>query len=301
MDRISSMRVFVRAASVGSISAAARHIGMSAAMATKHIDALELRLGVKLFHRTTKRRSLTLTEAGNHYLDACERILADIDETEAAVSSQRIKANGLLRMNIPVSFGSRFIAPRILEFSHRHPEVKIELGLSDAQLDIISGSWDLAIRIGQLKDSPLKTRRLGDSFMRVCASPDYLDNRGIPRSANDLTQHNCLSYTLSGMQNSEHWAFGKRGEYKVPISGDLVANSGDALLAAAVAGQGVIYQPHFIVGEALNQGKLVDLVLDKPVMDIGGIHVIYPPDRHPPAKVRVMIDYLVEVFGKNPP
>ena len=137
--------------------------------------------------------------------------------------------------------------------------------------------------------------------MRVCASPDYLDNRGIPRSANDLTQHNCLSYTLSGMQNSEHWAFGKKGEYKVPISGDLVANSGDALLAAAVAGQGVIYQPHFIVGEALNQGKLVDLVLDKPVMDIGGIHVIYPPDRHPPAKVRVMIDYLVEVFGKNPP
>ncbi len=301
MDRISSMRVFVRAASVGSISAAARHIGMSAAMATKHIDALELRLGVKLFHRTTKRRSLTLTEAGNHYLDACERILADIDEAEAAVSSQRIKANGLLRMNIPVSFGTRFIAPRILEFSHRHPEVKIELGLSDAQLDIIAGSWDLAIRIGQLEDSPLKTRRLGDSFMRVCASPDYLDNRGIPRSANDLTQHNCLSYTLSGMQNSEHWAFGKKGEYKVPISGDLVANSGDALLAAAVAGQGVIYQPHFIVGEALNQGKLVDLVLDKPVMDIGGIHVIYPPDRHPLAKVRVMIDYLVEVFGKNPP
>ena len=301
MDRISSMRVFVRAASVGSISAAARHIGMSAAMATKHIDALELRLGVKLFHRTTKRRSLTLTEAGNHYLDACERILADIDEAEAAVSSQRIKANGLLRMNIPVSFGTRFIAPRILEFSHRHPEVKIELGLSDAQLDIIAGSWDLAIRIGQLEDSPLKTRRLGNSFMRVCASPDYLDNRGIPRSANDLTQHNCLSYTLSGMQNSEHWAFGKKGEYKVPISGDLVANSGDALLAAAVAGQGVIYQPHFIVGEALNQGKLVDLVLDKPVMDIGGIHVIYPPDRHPPAKVRVMIDYLVEVFSKNPP
>ena len=301
MDRISSMRVFVRAASVGSISAAARHIGMSAAMATKHIDALELRLGVKLFHRTTKRRSLTLTEAGNHYLDACERILADIDEAEAAVSSQRIKANGLLRMNIPVSFGTRFIAPRILEFSHRHPEVKIELGLSDAQLDIIAGSWDLAIRIGQLEDSPLKTRRLGDSFMRVCASPDYLDNRGIPRSVNDLTQHNCLSYTLSDMQNSEHWAFGKKGEYKVPISGDLVANSGDALLAAAVAGQGVIYQPHFIVGEALNQGKLVDLVLDKPVMDIGGIHVIYPPDRHPPAKVRVMIDYLVEVFGKNPP
>ena len=103
------------------------------------------------------------------------------------------------------------------------------------------------------------------------------------------------------MQDSEHWAFGKKGEFKVPINGDLVANSGEALLAAAVAGQGVIYQPHFIVCEALQQGKLVDLELDKPVMEIGGIHVLYPPDRHPPAKVRVMIDYLVEVFAKDSP
>lgn len=301
MDRITSMRVFVRAASAGSISAAARHIGMSPAMAAKHIDALELRLGIKLFHRTTKRRSLTLTEAGNDYLDACERILADIDEAEAAVSSQRIMASGLLRMNVPVSFGTRFISPLIPEFSHRHPEVKIELGLNDSNLDLIAGSWDLAIRIGRLEDSLLRTRRLGDSCMQVCASPDYLDNRGIPRSVNDLAQHNCLSYTLSRMQDSEHWAFGKKGEFKVPINGDLVANSGDALLAAAVAGQGIIYQPHFIVCEALEQGKLVDLELDKPAIEIGGIHVLYPPDRHPPAKVRVMIDYLVEEFAKNPP
>ena len=301
MDRITSMRVFVRAASAGSISAAARHIGMSPAMATKHIDTLELRLGVKLFHRTTKRQSLTLTEAGNEYLEACQRILADLDEAEAAVSSQRIKASGLLRMNVPVSFATRFIAPLLSEFSHQHPEVKVELGLSDAQLDIIAGNWDLAIRIGRLEDSMLRTRRLGDSCMHVCASPDYLDRRGIPRSVNDLAQHNCLSYTLSGMQDSEHWAFGKKGEFKIPINGDLVANSGEALLAAAIAGQGVIYQPHFIVCEALEQGKLVDLELDKPVMDIGGIHVLYPPDRHPPAKVRVMIDYLVEVFGKDSP
>ena len=301
MDRITSMRIFVRAASAGSISAAARHVGMSAAMATKHIDGLELRLGVKLFHRTTKRQSLTLTEAGNNYLEACQRILADIDEAEAAVSSQRIKATGLLRMNVPVSFGTRFIAPLIPKFSHQHPEVKIELGLSDAQLDLIAGSWDLAIRIGRLEDSLLRTRHLGDSCMQVCASPDYLDRRGEPRKVSDLSQHNCLSYTLSGMQDSEHWAFGKKGEFKIPLSGDLVANSGEALLAAAVAGQGVIYQPHFIVGEALEQGTLIELPLDKPVMEIGGIHVLYPPDRHPPAKVRVMIDYLVKSFAKNPP
>ena len=299
MDRITSMRVFVRAADAGSFSAAARHIGMSAAMATKHVDALEVRLGVKLFHRTTKRKSLNLTEAGSEYLEACERILADIDETEAAVSSQRIKASGLLRMNAPVSFGARFIAPLVPEFCKRHPEVKLELGLNDNLQDLIAGSWDLAIRIGKLTDSPLRVRRLGDSCMQVCASPDYLDTRGVPRTVKDLTQHNCLSYTLSTMQDSEHWAFGKKGEYHVPVSGDLISNNGDALVAAAVAGQGVIYQPNFIVYEAVKRGDLVVLELDKPAIEIGGIHVLYPPDRHPPAKVRVMIDYLVEMFSEE--
>src|SRR5690554_1686168 len=293
------MRVFVRAASAGSLSAAARHSGMSPAMATKHVNALEARLGVKLFHRTTRR--LSLTEPGSDYLEACQRILADIDEAEAAVASQRIKATGLLRMNVPLSFGMRYVAPLIAEFSHRHPEVTVELGLSDAQLDLIAGNWDLAIRIGRLADSPLQTRQLGDSCMMVCAAPAYLDRRGIPRTVAELAQHNCLSYTLSAMQNREQWVFGARGEVRVPITGDLIANNGDALLAAALTGQGIIYQPHFIVCEALRRGELVALELDKPAMELGGIHVLYPPDRRPPAKVRVMIDYLVEVFARTPP
>lgn len=298
MDRVISMRVFVRAASVGSLSAAARHLGMSPAMATKHVNSLEARLGVKLFHRTTRR--LSLTEAGSNYLEACQRILPEIDEAEAAATSQRVKATGLLRMNVPLSFGTRYVAPLIAEFSHRHPEVKIELGLSDTQLDLIAGSWDLAIRIGHLADSPLQTRQLGDSCMKVCAAPAYLDRRGVPRTIGELAQHNCLSYTLSAMQDSKQWAFGTEGEIRVPIDGDLLANNGDALLAAAVAGQGVIYQPHFIVCEAVKRGDLVVLKLDKPVVELGGIHVLYPPDRRPPAKVRMMIDYLVEALARTP-
>jgi len=296
VDRVTSMRVFVRAAIDGSLSAAARHLGMSPAMATKHVNALEARLGVKLFHRTTRR--LSLTEAGSDYLEACQRILPDIDEAEAAVASQRIKASGLLRMNVPLSFGSRFVAPLIPPFSRRHPEVTVELGLSDAQLDLLAGSWDLAIRIGHLADSSLQARRLGDSALRVCAAPDYLDRRGVPRRISELTQHNCLSYTLSAAQGRNHWAFGARGEFRIAVSGDLLANNGDALLAAAAAGQGIIYQPDFIVGEALERGILVALELDKPVVDLGGIHVLYPPDRRPPAKVRAMIDYLAEAFGE---
>lgn len=299
MDRVTSMRVFVRSASAGSLSAAARHLGMSAAMATKHVDSLEARLGVKLLHRTTRR--LSLTEAGSNYLEACQRILADIDEAEAAAASQRIKASGLLRMNVPLSFGIRFIAPLLPAFSQRHPEVKIELGLNDAQLDLLDGSWDMAIRIGRLADSPLQARRLGDSMMQVCAAPAYLDQRGVPRRVAELVQHNCLSYTLSSLQDGKQWAFGRQGEFRVPVSGDLLANNGDALLAAAVAGQGIIYQPHFIVGEALARGELVALTLDKPAVELGGIHVLYPPDRRPPAKVRVMIDYLAEAFAKTQP
>ncbi|WP_442594766.1 LysR family transcriptional regulator [Parapusillimonas sp. JC17] len=299
MDRITSMRVFVRAASAGSLSAAARHMGMSPAMATKHVNALEARLGVKLFHRSTRR--LALTEAGSDYLEACQRILPDIDEAEAAAASQRIKATGLLRMNVPLSFGSRFIAPLIPEFSRQYPEVKIELGLSDAQLDLIAGNWDLAIRIGRLADSPLQARRLGDCAMLICAAPAYLDRRGVPRRVAELSQHNCLSYTLSAMQNGKQWLFGLDGEFAVPINGDLLANNGDALLAAAVGGQGLIYQPHFIVGDALDRGELVALELDKPVMPLGGIHVLYPPDRRPPAKVRAMVDYLAQAFARTPP
>lgn len=299
MDRITSMRVFVRSASAGSLSAAARHLGMSPAMAAKHVNALEARLGVKLFHRTTRR--LSLTEAGSNYLEACQRILPEIDEAEAVAASQRVKATGLLRMNVPLSFGERFVAPLIPAFSHQHPEVKVELGLSDAQVDLLAGSWDLAIRIGRLSDSNLQARRLGDSAMLVCAAPSYLDQRGVPRRVAELAQHNCLSYTLSPMQDARTWAFGPDGEIRVPISGDLLANNGNALLAAAVGGQGIIYQPHFIVGEALDAGRLVALELDQPVIELGGIHVLYPPDRRPPAKVRVMIDYLAEAFERAPP
>ena len=299
MDRVISMRVFVQAALAGSLSAAARHLDMSPAMATKHVNALESRLGVKLFHRTT--RGLTLTEAGANYLEACQRILPDIEAAEAEAASQRLKASGLLRMNVPLSFGTLYIAPLLAEFTRRHPEVTLELGLSDAQLDLLSGHWDLAIRIGRLADSNRHTRQLGDSAMKVCAAPAYLDRRGIPRSVHELIQHNCLSYTLSTTQNQKHWVFGHKGEIQVPVQGDILANNGDALVAAALTGHGIIYQPHFIVCNALKRGDLVTLELDKPVMPLGGIHVLYPPDRRPPAKVRAMIDYLAEAFQSTPP
>ena len=298
LDRVTGMRVFTEAATQASLSAAARVLGMSPAMATKHVDALEARLGIKLLHRTTRR--LTLTDAGADYLGACRRILQELDEAESELVARRTDAVGKLRMNLPLSFGTRFIAPLLPEFGRRYPQVQVELGLSDAQQDLIQGGWDLAIRIGHLADSALKARRLGDCPMRVCASPEYLQRHGTPRRAAELSGHNCLSYTLSPMQARGSWAFGARGEIQVPVQGNLTANNGDALLVAALGGQGVIYQPDFIVADALARGALVALELDHPALDLGGLHVLVPPARRAPAKVRARIDYLVECLASVP-
>jgi len=295
LDRFTGMRVFIQAASHGSLSAAGRALNLSPAMATKHLDALEARLGVKLLHRSTRR--LSLTEAGTEFLAASRRIVQELDEAESEVAARRTEAVGRLRMNLPLSFGMRFIAPLLPEFSRRYPQVEVELGLSDAQQDLIQGGWDLAIRIGHLADSALQSRRLGDCPMQLCAAPSYLARCGTPRRVADLAGHNCLSYTLSPQQARGNWAFGPRAEIQVPVQGNLKANNGEALLAAAIGGQGVIYQPEFIVAEALAQGTLVALVLDQPALDLGGLHVLFPPDRRPPAKVRAMIDYLVECLA----
>lgn len=296
-DRFVGMRVFVNVADYGSISAAGRALDMSPAMATKHLDALEARLGIKLAHRTT--RQITITDAGNIYLQSCRRILQDLNEAEAELIAQRHEAVGTLHMNVPLSFGVRFIAPLLPEFSSQYPKVDVELGLSDNRLDLIEGAWDLGIRVGQLSDEPFKARKLGDCPMHVCASPKYLENYGTPQTVKSLSSHNCLSYSLSNSQGNGYWKFGREGNIEVPVKGNLMANNGDALLTAAIAGQGVIYQPSFIVDEAIKQGRLVSLTLDQPMLDLGGVHVLFHSATRPPAKVRIMVEYLKHAFQQQ--
>lgn len=294
LDRFLSMRVFSQAAALGSLSAAGRSLHMSPAMATKHLDALEARLGIKLLRRTT--RQLTLTDAGSQYLESCRRILQEVDEAESEVLAQRNEAVGQLRMNVPLSFGVRFIAPLLPEFNRLYPQVEVELGLSDAKQDLLREGWDLAIRIGHLADSSLKARRLGDCELLVCGSPAYLNRYGRPSRAAELSDHLCLSYTLSPMQGEGYWCFGRQGEVRIPVKSSLKANNGDALLAAAIGGQGLIYQPDFIVNQALANGSLEAITLDIPTVEVGGLHVLSPPDRRPPAKVRAMIDFLQQAL-----
>jgi len=297
LDRLTGMQVFASVAALGSLSAAARALGMSQSMATKHMAALEARLGVKLLHRTTRR--LTLTEAGRAYLDAAERILSEVEEADAKAAAGAAEVRGALRLNVPVSFGIREIAPLIPEFLRNHPALTIDLGLNDRQVDLIEEGWDLAVRIGDMADSSMIARRLAPCHTVVCAAPRYLSERGTPRTVADLARHNCLGYTLSRTVGPDRWLFGDR-KTSVPVSGSLKANNGDALAAAAVAGEGIVYTPTFLVAREIAAGLLVPIELDHQPIALGGVFAVYPADRRPPAKVRAFIDFLVKRFGPVP-
>jgi len=298
LDRLTGLEVFAKVAGLGSLSAAGRAMGMSQTMVTKHLAALEARLGVKLFHRTTRR--LAITEAGRSYLEASERILAEMEAANAAVAADRVEPRGLLRLNVPVVFGTRQIASLLPQFAQLYPQVTVELGLNDRHVDLAEEGWDMAIRIGALADSSLIARRLAPCRMATCAAPSYLKARGTPRIVAELAAHNCLGYTLA-LSGPHRRSFGRRAEVSVSVSGDLRANNGDALLAAAVAGQGIIYQPTFIVADDLRAGRLTALPLDQPTNESLAVHAVYLPDRHPPAKLRAFIDFIAARFAPEPP
>ena len=299
LDRLTGLEVFAKVAATGSFSAAGRALGLSQSMVTKHIAALEARLGIKLFHRTTRR--LSITEAGRNYLDASSRVLADLEAADSAVAADRFEPRGLLRVNVPVSFGARQIAPLLAEFAHRCPRVTVELGLNDRYVDLAEEGWDLVIRIGNLADSSLIARRIAACRTVVCAAPSYLAAHGAPGTLAELAGHNCLGYTLARDASADRWIFGARAETFVAVSGTLRANNGDALRAAAVAGQGIIYQPTFIVADDLRAGTLVPIKLDSPTVELAGVYAVFLPDHHPAAKVRAFIEFLAGRFAPVPP
>ena len=298
-DRIVGMQVFWRAATLGSLSAAARALQLSPTMATKHLAALEQRLGVRLLQRST--RKLALTEAGQQYLEVCARLLPELEEAEAAISSQRVEASGMLRLNAPLSFGVRYIAPLLPAFSIKHPGVTVELGLNDRVVDLVEEGWDLTVRVGHLKDSRMVTRRLAGSFMVVCAAPHYWQRRGKPDCWADLQIHNCLSFVLSPLSRPHEWIYGRQPDQRVSVSGTLRANNGDALVSAAVAGMGVLYEPDFIVADAIRSGGLESVDFGDVPVDVGGVHLLRAADRTPAAKVRAMADFLIDAFSPRAP
>ncbi|SEP95258.1 DNA-binding transcriptional regulator, LysR family [Faunimonas pinastri] len=299
LDRLTGMQVFARIAGLGSISAAARSMQISATMATKHLASLEEQLGVQLLHRTTRR--LTLTEAGRQFLESAERILAEFHEAETVASAERVEVGGLLRINVPLSFGFRVIAPLMPELRELYPALKIEMGLSDRVVDLVEEGWDVAIRVGQLRDSSMIVRKLAPCRLLLVAAPDYLRRHGTPRTVADLGEHDCLGYTLSPTIGATEWSFGADGRIRQPIDAHFRANNGDALVALAIGGAGITYQPTFLVADAVRSGQLVPIALDQDLVASLGIFALFAPHRRPPAKIRAFVDFLVNRFGKEPP
>ena len=217
------------------------------------------------------------------------------------MSAGRLEARGTLRANVPVSFGIREIAPLLPEFTRSYPSVTVDLGLNDRVVDLIEEGWDMAVRIGRVAESTMIVRKLAPCRTALCAAPAYLAERGTPRRVSDLKDHNCLGYTLSRALGSDRWSFGIDGAVTMPVSGNLRVNNGDALVAAAIAGQGLIYQPTFLVNGEIRAGRLVSVTLDHPAIEVAGVFALYPADRRPPAKVRTFIDFLARRFGSVPP
>ena len=296
MDRLQSLKVFVEVADCESFIAAARKLGISRPMVSKHVQELENELGVRLFNRTT--RQVSLTEAGAAFKFRCDTILAELTDAVAEAGQAQVEPSGLLRINAPLTFGRAHLVPAITAFQSVHPDIRIDLTLNDRTVDIVDEGFDLAIRIGSLTDSSLLARKLAPCQMVLCASPQYLTQAPELDEPEDLASHNCLIYAY--FQQEKTWTFdGPQGEAAIKVDGDFRTNFGEALVEAALQGRGIVLEPSFTVHRHLKSGRLVRLLPDHAPRELG-IYAVYPPSRMLPQKVRSFIDHLADRLRPEP-
>jgi DNA-binding transcriptional LysR family regulator len=296
MDRLATMETFVRVVEAGSFVAAADRMGLSPAVVSRHLQDLEERLGTRLLNRTTRR--ISLTEPGAAYFERCQQVLRDIEEMDLSVAREVQQPRGVLRVNAPVVFGTRHLAPVLAEYEGRYPEVAIDLNLTDRFIDLVEEGADLAVRIGTLTESTLVARRLCPIRLVLCASPRYLERHGTPRTPDDLAGHNCLGYTYT--RGGAEWEFaGPEGPVVVSIRGSLRANHGEVLHQAALDGLGLALQPTFIAGDALHAGLLRPVLSDYCPAEINA-YAVFLSRKFLSAKVRTFVDFLAEKFGPEP-
>jgi len=296
VDKLISMQVFEKVAKHNSFSAAARDMGLSKAMVSKHIASLENSLDVLLLNRTTRR--LSLTESGAAYLERVKNILADIEETELAVSTLSSEPRGTLKLSAPTSFGSFHLARAIGGYKQIYPDVHIEMILTERLHDLVEDGLDLAIHVGHLDDSSLIAKRLASARMIVCGSPAYFEKHGIPETPEDLIYHQCLIYSPRTPANE--WIFKKDNKkFNVRVSGDIRSNIGDALRVAAMQDSGLIQLPTYMTGLDIKAGRL-QAVLEDYEPPESPINALYLHRKHLSAKVRTFVDYLYDILHPVP-
>jgi len=291
------MRVFLRVAELGSFSAVAQQMAVARSVVTRQVAALEAHLGTKLIARSTRR--LALTSAGADYLEKCRVILNLVDAAESGAAAERHVPRGPIRMSAPLSFGKRYLSTHVLDFARRFPEVSLDVDYVDRRSNLIEEGIDLAIRITPRLAPGDVARRISSSQMVVAASPDYLRTHGEPSHPRELIHHECLAYTTT--VNPHNWAFlidGRPQNFAVRTR--LQSNNGDALVEAAVAGFGLTYTPEFMAADALADGRLRQTLAGFAIAELG-IYAVLPSNRHVPHRVRVLMDFLAERLGPEPP
>lgn len=288
MDKYQEMRVFAAVVDAGSFVAAADALGMSKAAVSRYVSELEQRLDVRLMHRTTRR--LSLTQEGEVFLARCREILAGIEESEAEISTRKGTASGLLKVSVPVSFGIRHLAPLWGAFLAKHPRVSLDVQLADRVVDLVEEGVDLAVRIARLPDSSLVSRKLAATRLVLCASPQYLKRRGVPRHPSELAAHDIVGYTLLAMGDQWHFT-GPEGPVQVKVRPRLWTNNGDTCVGACISGAGIQLQPTFLVAQALAAKRLVEVLPRYRSIELG-IYAVYPTRKFVLPKVRALLDFL---------
>lgn len=288
------MQTFSAVVDAGSFIKAADALGLSKAAVSRYVGELEARLGVRLLHRTTRR--ISLTDEGNVFYARCKELLGDLDEAEAEITSRIGEASGLVRVNAPVTFGIMHLAPLWSEFLASHPKVRLDVTLSNRVVDLVGEGYDLAIRIAALPSSTLISKRLASTRLVLCASPQYLEKHGVPRRPEELVDHMLIAYSY--FSSRDGWNFvGPDGPVSVKAEPCLLTNSDNTCLTAALAGQGVVLQPTFVVSGDLADGRLVELMPEYRSIE-RGIYAVYPTRKHVSRKVRVLIDFLTKRLGE---
>ncbi|MET1083066.1 MAG: LysR family transcriptional regulator [Burkholderiales bacterium] len=290
------MEVFVRATDLGSFTAAASALGLSSQMVGKHVSALEARLGTALLQRTTRRQRLT--ETGRRFYDHCRVILAEAAAADTLAEDAQAQPTGRLRISAPVGYGASRLAPIVTDFLALHPAMEIELTLTDRYVDLVDEGYDAVIRLGPIGETSLAVRELDCHDQIVCASPGYLARFGVPRVPADLADHNCLGFVNWSGRPYAEWRFGHDGVINaVHVSSRFQVNDGRVLVAAAIAGHGVILQPEAVVADALAQGTLIAFLKDH-VAPSRTLYLMHTARQPQPSKLLAFIDHLTTAIHK---
>ncbi len=288
------LKLFVRLATTRNISLAGRELGLSPAVASAHINKLEQGLGIRLVHRTT--RKVSLTEEGRAFLPHAEDVLASADAARASVGAGEVTPRGTLRVTAPASFGRMHLMPALKDFLSQYPDLNLDIRFSDTIVDLVEGGFDVAIRNAELEDSSLIARKLAPDRRIVCASPDYLERFGEPRSPRELRQHRCIR--LLGLDN---WVFDTPdGLVNIRIGGNFSTDNGEAVRDACVAGLGITINSTWSAYRHLQRGELVQILREFPLVADTAIWAVYPSSRLLATKVRAFIDYFANCYGSTP-